>query len=152
MAVPFFLFFNLSCLKQSSNYKSGKVFEVQIVFIIICPDFQTWRKMGNFLKIHISFTYYLASPPFSSSRAPDPVEPLSAGLVPVAASGLTCCAPVLASLSRLARYSLFYKWNYTFEPDTFGLVIGPVHSSQFGSDLWEVWWILALSLRKHGLS
>lgn len=49
--------------------------------------------------------------------------------------------PVPCSSVPFARDSQFYKRNYTFEPDEFGLVISPVHSLQFGSDLWKVWWI-----------
>lgn len=52
----------------------------------------------------------------------------------------TCYTSALTSVLS-ARGSHFNKWNYTFKPDEVGLVIGPVQSLQFRSDLWKVWWI-----------
>lgn len=46
-----------------------------------------------------------------------------------------------ALLLPLPDAASFYKRKDTFEPDEFGLVIGPVGSVQCGSDLWKVWWI-----------
>lgn len=80
-------------------------------------------------------------PPFSQCGAPGPVRaPCLVGLCLRPAAGFTCYLSVPSATVLFASCSQFYKWNYTFEPAAFGLVIGPVHSLQFGSDLWKVWW------------
>lgn len=93
---------------------------------IICSVFSNLTKIDNFVKINLAIITQLQVPCHSPSLPPTPF--------------LTCCTLALTSVLS-ATGSHFNKWNYTFKPDEVGLVIGPVQTLQFGSDLWKVWWI-----------
>ena len=118
-------------------HRSGEVFGVLTALVIICLfSFLTLEENRQPYRL---YQQPLDSSPFSHSAGLGQVQ--APFLLDLFLFPATCCIPVPSSPVPCARCSQFCKWDYTFEPDEFGLVIGPVHSLQFGSDIWKVWWV-----------